>query len=224
MRVILAGLVVTATSALMAAVAPDDGGVILFLALFLLGYGWNLGFVAGSTLLTTGLGLAERTRVEGLTDALIWSSAAAASLGSGVVVAARQLHRARAARCGAHRRPGLAAPEPATRDGIGGGGHGLTELSRRAELPADPGREHPGTVRDLGQRDVLVGAVGDPHVARTEDDARRRADVDEHLHVGAVRLAEERGTPAGHGLDRLARDRPAAGGRTGPGPTRTGRR
>ena len=58
-----------------------DGGVILFLALFLLGYGWNLGFVAGSALLTRGLGLAERTRVEGLTDSLIWSSAAAASLG-----------------------------------------------------------------------------------------------------------------------------------------------
>ena len=42
----------------------------------------------GSALLTRGLGLAERTRVQGLTDSLIWSSAAAASLGSGVVVAA----------------------------------------------------------------------------------------------------------------------------------------
>jgi MFS family permease len=86
-RVIVAGLAVTATAAVMSALAPEDGGVILFLALFLLGYGWNLGFVAGSTLLTRGLGLAERTRVEGLTDALIWSSAAAASLGSGIVVA-----------------------------------------------------------------------------------------------------------------------------------------
>ena len=36
----------------------------------------------------SGLSLAERTRLQGLTDALIWSSAAAASLGSGVVVAA----------------------------------------------------------------------------------------------------------------------------------------
>ena len=61
---------------------------MLFLALFLLGYGWNLGYVAGSALLTTGLSLAERTRLQGLTDALIWSSAAAASLSSGVVVAA----------------------------------------------------------------------------------------------------------------------------------------
>lgn len=60
---------------------------MLFIALFLLGYGWNLGFVAGSALLTHGLEVAERTRLQGLTDALIWSSSAAASIGSGVVVA-----------------------------------------------------------------------------------------------------------------------------------------
>ncbi len=86
--VILAGLGITAVAAVLAAVAPPDGGVVLFIALFLLGYGWNLGYVAGSALLTQGLTLGERTRLQGLTDALIWSSAAAASLGSGVVVAA----------------------------------------------------------------------------------------------------------------------------------------
>jgi MFS family permease len=86
--VILAGMAVSAVAAVLAAVSPPDGGVLLFVALFLLGYGWNLGYVAGSTLLTHGLSLAERTRVQGLTDGLIWSSAAAASLGSGVVVAA----------------------------------------------------------------------------------------------------------------------------------------
>jgi MFS family permease len=86
--VILAGLGVTATGSGLAALAPADGGILLFVALFLLGYGWNMGYVAGSTLLTHGLSLAERTRIQGLTDGLIWSSAAAASLGSGVVVAA----------------------------------------------------------------------------------------------------------------------------------------
>ena len=86
--VILAGMAVSAFAAVLAAVAPADGGILLFVALFLLGYGWNLGYVAGSALLTQGLSLAERTRVQGLTDGLIWSSAAAASLGSGVVVAA----------------------------------------------------------------------------------------------------------------------------------------
>ena len=86
--VILAGLVVSAAASGLAALAPPDGGILLFLALFLLGYGWNLGYVAGSALLTHGLSLAERTRVQGVTDGLIWTSAAAASLGSGVVVAA----------------------------------------------------------------------------------------------------------------------------------------
>lgn len=85
--VVLAGLLVVASSALLSAVAPPDGGPVLFLALFLLGYGWNLGFVAGSALLTHDLTLVERTRLQGLTDSLIWSSAAAASLGSGVVMA-----------------------------------------------------------------------------------------------------------------------------------------
>jgi len=85
--VIAAGLAVLAFSSALAAVAPPDGGVILFVALFLLGWGWNLGFVAGSALLTEGLSVSERTRLQGVTDALIWSSAAAAALGSGVVVA-----------------------------------------------------------------------------------------------------------------------------------------
>ena len=87
LAVVLSGLAVTAFSAILSAVAPPDGGPVLFVALFLLGYGWNLGFVAGSALLTQDLSLAERTRLQGLTDSLIWSSAAAASLGSGVVVA-----------------------------------------------------------------------------------------------------------------------------------------
>ena len=85
--IVMAGLAVSATAALQSAFAPPDGGPVLFFSLFLIGYGWNLGFVAGSALLTHGLELAERTRLQGTTDALIWSSAAAASLGSGVVVA-----------------------------------------------------------------------------------------------------------------------------------------
>jgi MFS family permease len=85
--VILAGLVVVALASVLAAIAPPTGGAVLFLALFLLGYGWNLGYVAGSALLSHGLSLPERTRIQGLTDTLIWSSAAVASLGSGFVLA-----------------------------------------------------------------------------------------------------------------------------------------
>ena len=85
--VMIAGLLVTGSAALLSALAPAEGGVVLFAALFLLGYGWNMGYVAGSALLASNLDLHERTKLGGITDALIWSSAAAASLSSGVVVA-----------------------------------------------------------------------------------------------------------------------------------------
>jgi hypothetical protein len=39
-------------------------------------------------MLTHGLALSERTGLQGATDSIIWSSGAAASLGSGIVVAA----------------------------------------------------------------------------------------------------------------------------------------
>ncbi|MDP2350336.1 MAG: MFS transporter [Chloroflexota bacterium] len=85
---IFLGTAVLAISSLMAAIAPPDGGLVLPFALFLLGFGWNLGFVAGSAMLSENLEIHERTRVQGVADALIWSSAAAASLGSGLIMAA----------------------------------------------------------------------------------------------------------------------------------------
>lgn len=86
-RTILLGMSVLAISAILAAVAPPSGEIVLLVALFLLGVGWNLGFVAGSAMLAQGVDLRERMRLEGAADALIWSSAAAASLSSGIVVA-----------------------------------------------------------------------------------------------------------------------------------------
>jgi len=86
--IMIAGLVVVGGSSALSAVTPPDGGLLLTIPLFLLGFGWSLGFVAGSTLLTRGLAIRERTRLQGWTDALIWSSAAIASLTSGIVVAA----------------------------------------------------------------------------------------------------------------------------------------
>jgi MFS family permease len=86
-RVIYAGTAILAAAALLSAATPPDSEPILAGALFLLGFGWNLGFVAGSTMLSGGVSLAERTRVQGLADALIWSTAAVASLGSGVLIA-----------------------------------------------------------------------------------------------------------------------------------------
>ena len=42
--------------------AAEGAGDILAVALFLLGYGWNLGFVAGSSLLSASVHLADRAR------------------------------------------------------------------------------------------------------------------------------------------------------------------
>jgi MFS family permease len=85
--VIFLGTAALAASSALAAVAPPAEEGLLLFSMFLLGFGWNLGFVAGSALLTSGVSLVERARVQGLTDALIWSAAAVASAGSGVVVA-----------------------------------------------------------------------------------------------------------------------------------------
>lgn len=88
LAVIGGGLAGLASAALLAALAPVDGGFGLTFALFLLGYGWNLCFVAASSLLGRGLTLGERTRVQGVADTLTWGAAAAASLSSGILVAA----------------------------------------------------------------------------------------------------------------------------------------
>lgn len=86
--VIAAGVGGLAAAAMLSAVAPADGGFPLTFALFLLGYGWNLCFVAASALLSHGLALGERTRIQGIADTLTWGTAAFASLSSGLVVAA----------------------------------------------------------------------------------------------------------------------------------------
>jgi MFS family permease len=86
--VIAAGLATLAGSALVAATAPVSDDMLLTLALFLLGFGWSLCFVSASSLLTRGLAIGERTRIQGIADALTWGTAAIASLSSGVIVAA----------------------------------------------------------------------------------------------------------------------------------------
>ena len=86
--VILVGqglLLIAAVAALLAPVA-DEGWVAM--ALFLLGLGWNLGFVAGSALLSSGIDIKRRPRLQGVTDSLVWLAAALASAASGFVLAA----------------------------------------------------------------------------------------------------------------------------------------
>ena len=88
LNTIFMGTGVLVVASLLAGLAPPERADILFVALFLLGWGWNLGFVAGSTLLSSSVEPARRARVQGVADAVIWTTSAVASLGSGVVVAA----------------------------------------------------------------------------------------------------------------------------------------
>jgi predicted MFS family arabinose efflux permease len=86
--VILTGQAALLVAALSALLAPATAVGFVAAALFLLGWGWNLGFVAGSALLSSGIARHHRARLQGVTDSLIWSSAALASAISGLVLAA----------------------------------------------------------------------------------------------------------------------------------------
>jgi MFS family permease len=57
----------------------------LSLAMFLLGYGWNLVFVGGSAILSRELPEDRRIQLQGAVDAVVWGSSAFASLGAGVL-------------------------------------------------------------------------------------------------------------------------------------------
>jgi MFS family permease len=59
----------------------------LIVGLFLLGAGWNFGFVSGSTLLQEGLPIVDRLKIQGFADSITWTSGAAAAALSGVIVA-----------------------------------------------------------------------------------------------------------------------------------------
>jgi MFS family permease len=58
-----------------------------FLALILLGLGWNLAFVGATTLVLDGLRPAERTRIQGINDMIIFATTAFASLMAGKILA-----------------------------------------------------------------------------------------------------------------------------------------
>jgi MFS family permease len=84
--VALAGMVVLAVAAVLSAVAPHDGP-LLAVALFLLGYGWNLSFVAGSAMLVEGAPSAAQTQRQGASDFLVFLAGATASITSGALLA-----------------------------------------------------------------------------------------------------------------------------------------
>jgi MFS family permease len=85
--VALSGMAVLAVAAVLSAVAPPHGGPLLALALFLLGYGWNLGFVAGSSMLVEGAPSVAQTQRQGASDFLVFLAGATASITSGALLA-----------------------------------------------------------------------------------------------------------------------------------------
>lgn len=82
---LLVGAVIMIASALLAPLSSNE--YILALALFLLGLGWNFGYVSGSTLLADTLQGAERARVQGVSDALVFFVAGFGSLAAGPLFA-----------------------------------------------------------------------------------------------------------------------------------------
>lgn len=83
-RILLAGCVLLAASAL---TAPLGTSMPLFwIALVLLGVGWNFLFIGGSALLATSHSEAERGKVQGINDLLIFSLVALGSLLSGTLL------------------------------------------------------------------------------------------------------------------------------------------
>jgi MFS family permease len=73
---------------LIAAWAPVDSVAMLVLALVLLGVGWNLGLVSGTTLVTDAVPLETRARTQGVVDLGIALAGAGGGLSSGLIFAA----------------------------------------------------------------------------------------------------------------------------------------
>jgi len=72
---------------IVAALAPADSIAVLILALALLGIGWNLGLISGTTLIVDATDPATRARTQGTIDVLIALAGASGGALSGMVVA-----------------------------------------------------------------------------------------------------------------------------------------
>ncbi|MEK3992120.1 MFS transporter [Robertmurraya sp. FSL R5-0851] len=83
---IAAGSILLAAG-LMAAFAPTDSMLVLTLALILLGLGWNIGLISGTTILVDATSLSSRAKTQGRIDVLVALSGASGGVLSGVVVA-----------------------------------------------------------------------------------------------------------------------------------------
>jgi MFS family permease len=84
--IIGAGAVILILAVLLAGVAPGSDRLLVILALFLNGVGWNMAFVAGSALLTDALVPNERASVQGLADLFMGLMGALGSATGGMIL------------------------------------------------------------------------------------------------------------------------------------------
>ncbi len=91
-RVIAAGSILLVLATLLSAAASEAQPTLLAVALFLLGVGWNFGFVSGSAALQEGLVLRDRLRLQGLADSVTWISGGGGALVSGFVMSVWSFH------------------------------------------------------------------------------------------------------------------------------------
>lgn len=80
-RIVGLGLIILAGAGAVALAGVELGN--FFVALILLGLGWNFGFIGATTMLTTAYKPAERGRMQGLNDLIVFGAVTVASLASG---------------------------------------------------------------------------------------------------------------------------------------------
>jgi hypothetical protein len=80
-RIVATGLVILAGAGIVALSGVALGN--FFVALILLGIGWNFGFIGATAMLTTAYAPHERGRVQGMNDAIVFGCVTVASLASG---------------------------------------------------------------------------------------------------------------------------------------------
>jgi MFS family permease len=84
--IIILGGAILLTSFMIAGTASGHESLQLGIGLFLLGLGWSCTLIAGSTLLTESLPLAERPSIQGAADLIMGISGATAGLTAGLIV------------------------------------------------------------------------------------------------------------------------------------------
>jgi len=84
MKVMATGLAILAGAGVVAVSGVELGH--FFIALVLLGIGWNFGFIGATTLLTSAYPAHERGRVQGMNDTIVFGAVTVASVASGVLM------------------------------------------------------------------------------------------------------------------------------------------